>query len=48
MEYGAEKARLVDCRAQLAREGIAAINVVHSIFRLVEQPISTPHHLVVR
>ena len=25
MEYGAEKARLVDCRAQLAHEGIAAI-----------------------
>jgi argininosuccinate synthase len=25
LEYGAEKARLVDCRAQLAREGIAAI-----------------------
>jgi argininosuccinate synthase len=25
MEYGAEKARLVDCRTQLAHEGIAAI-----------------------
>ncbi|QXL84929.1 argininosuccinate synthase [Comamonas sp. NLF-1-9] len=25
MEYGAEKARLVDCRTQLAQEGIAAI-----------------------
>lgn len=25
MEYGAEKARLIDCRAQLAHEGIAAI-----------------------
>jgi argininosuccinate synthase len=25
MEYGAEKARLVDCRAQLANEGIAAL-----------------------
>jgi len=25
MEYGAEKARLVDCRAQLAHEGIAAL-----------------------
>ena len=25
MEYGAENARLVDCRAQLAHEGIAAI-----------------------
>lgn len=25
MEYGADKARLVDCRAQLAHEGIAAI-----------------------
>jgi len=25
MAYGAEKARLVDCRAQLAHEGIAAI-----------------------
>ncbi|AFU18637.1 argininosuccinate synthase [Actinobacillus suis] len=25
MEYGAENARLIDCRAQLAREGIAAI-----------------------
>jgi argininosuccinate synthase len=25
MEYGAEKARLVDCRAQLAAEGIAAL-----------------------
>ena len=41
MEYGAENARLVDCRAQLA-------HVVHSIFLLVEQPISIPHHLVVR
>ena len=25
MEYGAEKARLIDCRPQLANEGIAAI-----------------------
>ena len=25
MEYGAEKARLIDCRTQLAHEGIAAI-----------------------
>ncbi|HPW85334.1 MAG TPA: argininosuccinate synthase, partial [Rhodoferax sp.] len=25
MEYGAEKARLVDCRPQLAAEGIAAL-----------------------
>ena len=25
MEYGAEKARLVDCRKQLAHEGIAAL-----------------------
>ncbi len=25
LEYGAEKARLIDCRAQLAREGIAAL-----------------------
>src|SRR5574344_2928393 len=25
MEYGAEKARLIDCRAQLANEGLAAI-----------------------
>ena len=25
MEYGAENARLIDCRAQLAHEGIAAI-----------------------
>lgn len=25
MEYGAEKARLVDCRTQLANEGIAAL-----------------------
>jgi argininosuccinate synthase len=25
MEYGAEKARLIDCRAQLVREGIAAL-----------------------
>ena len=25
MEYGAEKARLIDCRTQLANEGIAAI-----------------------
>ncbi|PIT51112.1 argininosuccinate synthase [Snodgrassella alvi] len=25
LEYGAEKARLIDCRTQLAREGIAAI-----------------------
>ena len=25
LEYGAEKARLIDCRAQLVREGIAAL-----------------------
>src|SRR5688500_12221242 len=25
MEYGAEKARMVDCRTQLAHEGIAAL-----------------------
>jgi argininosuccinate synthase len=25
MEYGAEKARLIDCRSQLAAEGIAAM-----------------------
>jgi len=25
MEYGAEKARLIDCRLQLAHEGIAAL-----------------------
>jgi argininosuccinate synthase len=25
MDYGAEKARLVDCRTQLANEGIAAL-----------------------
>ena len=25
MEYGAEKARLIDCRAQLAHEGVAAL-----------------------
>ena len=48
MEYGAENARLVDCRAQLAHEGLRLFNVVHSIFLLVEQPISIPHHLVVR
>ncbi|WP_432724388.1 argininosuccinate synthase domain-containing protein [Haemophilus influenzae] len=32
MAYGAENARLIDCRSQLAHEGIAAFNVVHSIF----------------
>ena len=25
MDYGAEKARLIDCRAQLAAEGLAAL-----------------------
>jgi len=25
LEYGAEKARLIDCRSQLVREGIAAL-----------------------
>ncbi|MEO8281770.1 MAG: argininosuccinate synthase domain-containing protein, partial [Ideonella sp.] len=25
MQYGAEKARLIDCRAQMAAEGIAAL-----------------------
>jgi argininosuccinate synthase len=25
LEYGAEKARLIDCRAQLVREGLAAL-----------------------
>ena len=49
MEYGAENARLIDCRAQLAHEGkLLLFNVVHSILQLAVQPISTPHHLVVR
>lgn len=42
MEYGAENARLIDCCAQLAHEGIAAINAARSTFPPAASPISTP------
>lgn len=32
MEYGAEKARLIDCRNQLAHEVLRLFNVEHFIF----------------
>ena len=43
MEFGAEKARLVDCRTQLVHEGIAAIQsgAFHVSHRR-HRPTSTP------
>jgi argininosuccinate synthase len=42
MEYGAEKARLVDCRTQLAYEGIAPSKAALSTSPPVASPTSTP------
>ncbi len=49
MEYGAEQARLIDCRLQLAHEGIAALQSR----RLPSLPADSPvlqhdRHWVVR
>ena len=44
MEYGAEKARLVDCRTQLAHEGIAAIQCGAFTSARAASPTSTPPH----
>ena len=37
LEYGAEKARLVDCRKQLAHEGIAALQRGEVNVRAIQQ-----------
>ena len=42
MEYGAEKAVLVDCRTQLAHEGIAALRPAPSTSAPPASPTSTP------
>ena len=42
MEYGAIKARLVDCRPQLAAEGIAALQAAPSTSPPPASPTSTP------
>jgi len=42
LEYGAEKARLVDCRTQLANEGIAALQCGASTSRPPAPPTTTP------
>jgi argininosuccinate synthase len=42
MEYGAEKARLIDCRLQLAHEGIAALQAARSTSAPPASPTSTP------
>lgn len=44
MEYGAENARLIDCRSQLAHEGSQPFNAVRSTFQRAVRPISTPPH----
>ena len=42
MEYGAEKARLIDCRTQLAHEGIAAIQAGRFTSLQAASATSTP------
>ena len=42
LEYGAEKARLIDCRGPLVREGIAALQAAPSTSRPPASPTSTP------
>ena len=42
MEYGAEKARLIDCRAQLVNEASPLFSPVLSIFRRAVSSTSTP------
>ena len=48
LEYGAEKARLVDCRTQLAHEGIAAIQCGAFHVRTAGAPTSTPRRWAAR
>src|SRR5271170_1627051 len=43
LEYGAEKARLIDCRGPLVREGIAALHPARSTSPLPASPTSTQH-----
>ena len=45
LEYGAEKARLIDCRGPLVREGIAALQAGPSTSRPRACPTSTPRRL---
>lgn len=42
MEYGAENARLIDCREQLVNEGIAAIQ--SGAFHISTRPALLQHH----
>ena len=42
LAYGAETARLIDCRSQLVAEGIAAIQSAPSTSARRARPISTP------
>ncbi len=42
MEYGAEKARLIDCRTQLAHEALPPSRPERSTSAPVASPISTP------
>lgn len=42
MEYGAENARLIDCRAQLAHEASPPSNAARSTFPPAASPTSTP------
>ena len=48
MEYGAEKARLVDCRTQLANEGIAHCSAAPSTSAPAAPPTSTPRRWAAR
>jgi argininosuccinate synthase len=48
MEYGAEQARLIDCRLQLAHEGIAALQAGAFSSLPADSPTSTRPHWVVR
>ena len=43
LEYGAEQARLIDCRAQLVREGIAALQAGAFHITTAGNTSSTPH-----
>jgi len=48
MEYGAENARLIDCRAQLAHEGIAAIQcgIAHRFVQALRRKGGFRQHLL--
>ncbi len=48
MEYGAEQARLIDCRLQLAHEGIAALQAGAFHISPAASPTSTRPPWVVR